>query len=75
VIRPIVAPLEKFLDSFRREHGQRRQQRFVFDGPPLRKGQIKGYVLSGVQRRVWRFRTVDLDATLEVPAVLTAEAE
>jgi excisionase family DNA binding protein len=35
-----------------------------------RQGKIRGHVLSGVQRRVWRFRQVDLDATLEVPAVL-----
>lgn len=40
-----------------------------------RQGKVTGYVLSGVQRRVWRFRQVDLDATMELPAVLTAEAE
>lgn len=36
----------------------------------VRQGKVKGYALSGVQRRVWRFRTVDLDATLTPPAVL-----
>jgi len=40
-----------------------------------RQGKVKGYALSGVRRHVWRFRTVDLDARMEVPAVLTVEAE
>ena len=40
-----------------------------------RQGKVRGYALSAVQRRIWRFRTVDLDATMEVPAVLTVEAE
>lgn len=35
-----------------------------------REGKVKGYVLSGHTRHVWRFRRVDLDATLDVPAVL-----
>ena len=34
-----------------------------------RQGKVKGYVLSGVRRHVWRFRQVDLDATLELPSV------
>jgi excisionase family DNA binding protein len=35
-----------------------------------RQGKVKGYVLSGLKRHVWRFRRVDLDATLELPSVL-----
>jgi len=35
----------------------------------VRQGKVKGYVLSGVRRHVWRFRLVDLDATLELPSV------
>ena len=35
-----------------------------------RQGKIKGHVLSGTKRHVWRFRQLDLDATLEPPAVL-----
>jgi excisionase family DNA binding protein len=34
-----------------------------------RQGKIKGYILSGTKRRVWRFRQADLDAMLEVPSV------
>jgi excisionase family DNA binding protein len=34
-----------------------------------RQGKVKGYMLSGVRRHVWRFRRIDLDATLEVPSV------
>jgi len=34
-----------------------------------RQGKVKGYVLSGLKRHVWRFRRVDLDATLELPSV------
>ena len=34
-----------------------------------RQGKVKGYVLSGLTRHVWRFRRVDLDATLELPSV------
>ena len=34
-----------------------------------RQGKVKGYVLSGPRRHVWRFRLVDLDATLELPSV------
>jgi len=36
-----------------------------------RQGKVKGYVLSGTQRVTWRFRQVDLDATMELPAVLS----
>jgi len=34
-----------------------------------RQGKMKGHVLSGVRRHIWRFRLVDLDATLELPSV------
>ena len=30
----------------------------------VRRGQIKGYALSGSTRRVWRFLRADLDAAL-----------
>lgn len=40
-----------------------------------RQGKVRGYVLSGTQRVTWRFRIVDLDATMELPAVLTREGE
>ena len=33
-----------------------------------RQGKVKGFVLSGIQRHVWRFRRVDLDAALLQPA-------
>jgi excisionase family DNA binding protein len=33
-----------------------------------RRGQIKGYVLSGYKRHTWRFRQEDLDASLAVTA-------
>lgn len=38
-----------------------------------RAGNVKGYMLSGTKRVTWRFRQVDLDATLNVPAVLTEQ--
>jgi len=36
----------------------------------VRQGKLKGYPLSGVKRRVWRFRREDLDAALTTSAVL-----
>lgn len=33
-----------------------------------RQGKVKGYVLSGTQRHVWRFRREDLDAAFLQPA-------
>lgn len=30
----------------------------------VRHGRIRGYPLSGIRRRVWRFRKADLDAAL-----------
>ena len=36
----------------------------------VRQGKIRGYALSGIKRRVWRFRAEDLDAALvAVPLV------
>ena len=35
----------------------------------VRQGKIKGHILSGTVRHVWRFRQADLDATLESPSV------
>jgi excisionase family DNA binding protein len=29
-----------------------------------RQKKLRGYILSGIKRRVWRFRKTDLDATL-----------
>ena len=34
-----------------------------------RQGKVKGYVLSGIKRVTWRFRTDDLDATMSPPSV------
>jgi excisionase family DNA binding protein len=34
-----------------------------------RAGTVTGYVLSGTERITWRFRKIDLDATLVRPAV------
>jgi len=34
-----------------------------------REGKVKGHVLSGTRRHVWRFRHVDLDAMLIGPSV------
>jgi excisionase family DNA binding protein len=36
-----------------------------------RQGKVKGHILSGTRRHVWRFRRVDLDAMLTGPAVST----
>lgn len=33
-----------------------------------RQGKVKGYVLSGTQRHVWRFHREDLDAAFLQPA-------
>jgi excisionase family DNA binding protein len=35
----------------------------------VRQGKIKGHILSGSVRHLWRFRQADLDATLESPSV------
>jgi excisionase family DNA binding protein len=39
----------------------------------VRQRKVRAYVLSGVQRHVWRFKTSDLDAMLSVPAVLSSD--
>jgi excisionase family DNA binding protein len=36
----------------------------------VRQGKVKAFALSGVRRRVWRFRQPDLDAALLEHAVL-----
>jgi excisionase family DNA binding protein len=38
-----------------------------------RQGKIKGYVLSGTKRRVWRFRREELDSTLLSKPVVSCE--
>jgi len=37
-----------------------------------RQGKVRGYTLSGTRRRVWRFRSADLDAaaTANTPAAV-----
>ena len=39
----------------------------------VRQGKVRGYILSGTQRHVWRFKSSDLDAMLSVPAVLSTD--
>jgi excisionase family DNA binding protein len=34
-----------------------------------RQGKIKGHVLTGTKRRIWRFTKADLDAALSDPVV------
>ncbi len=36
----------------------------------VRQGKVKAFALSGIRRRVWRFRKQDLDAALVESAVL-----
>jgi excisionase family DNA binding protein len=36
----------------------------------VRQGKMKAFALSGIKRRVWRFRQQDLDAALLEHAVL-----
>jgi hypothetical protein len=38
-----------------------------------RQRKVRGYILSGTQRHVWRFKSSDLDAMLSVPAVLSTD--
>ena len=40
----------------------------------VRQGKITAYPLSGVQRRVWRFRCEDLDSSLTASRVLPSLA-
>jgi excisionase family DNA binding protein len=37
-----------------------------------RRGQVRGYQLSGTLRHIWRFRQEDLDASLSVTAAFQA---
>jgi excisionase family DNA binding protein len=39
----------------------------------VRQGKIRAYALSGIKRRVWRFRREDLDAALYASPVLTSD--
>ena len=36
----------------------------------VRQGRVQAYALSGTKRRVWRFRSEDLDAALLAHSVL-----
>ena len=38
-----------------------------------RSGHLKGFMLSGTHRHVWRFRRIDLDGMMESPSVLEPE--
>jgi excisionase family DNA binding protein len=40
----------------------------------VRQGKVKAFALSGIKRRVWRFRQADLDAVLLESAVLPSES-
>jgi excisionase family DNA binding protein len=39
----------------------------------VRQGKVPAYPLSGVRRRVWRFRREDLDSTLLARPVVSSE--
>jgi excisionase family DNA binding protein len=39
----------------------------------VRQGKVKAFALSGTQRRVWRFRQMDLDAALLEGPVLPSK--
>jgi excisionase family DNA binding protein len=39
----------------------------------VRQGKVKAFALSGTQRRVWRFRQIDLDAALLESPVLPSK--
>jgi excisionase family DNA binding protein len=39
-----------------------------------RQGKIRGYALSGMRRRVWRFRKEDLDSALLSKSVISCDA-
>jgi excisionase family DNA binding protein len=40
----------------------------------VRQGKVKAFALSGIKRRVWRFRREDLDAALLESSVLPSTA-
>jgi excisionase family DNA binding protein len=39
----------------------------------VRQGKVRGYALSGIKRRVWRFRREDLDAALLSKPVVSSD--
>jgi len=41
----------------------------------VRQGKVKAFALSGIQRRVWRFRRHELDAMLLTSSAVSAERE
>jgi len=40
----------------------------------VRQGKVKAFALSGIKRRVWRFRQTDLDSALLESSVLPSTA-
>jgi excisionase family DNA binding protein len=40
----------------------------------VRQGKVQAYALSGIRRRVWRFRQQDLDDALFAQAVITSQS-
>ena len=40
----------------------------------VRQQKVKGYSLSGIKRRIWRFRKEDLDAALLASTVQTSKS-
>lgn len=40
-----------------------------------RQGKVRGSILSGTHRHVWRFQRVDLDATLVSPSIAHMEKQ
>jgi excisionase family DNA binding protein len=41
----------------------------------VRQGKVKAFALSGIRRRVWRFRQHELDAMLLTSSAVSAEKE
>jgi excisionase family DNA binding protein len=39
----------------------------------VRRGKVKAYTLSGIKRRVWRFRKEDLDSALFASSVIPSK--
>jgi excisionase family DNA binding protein len=40
----------------------------------VRQGKVQAYALSGIRRRVWRFRQQDLDEALFAQAVIASQS-
>jgi excisionase family DNA binding protein len=40
----------------------------------VRQGKVQAYALSGIRRRVWRFRQQDLDDALLAKPVITSQS-